>query len=161
MYGYKSELRRRRSRLHTREDNYSLYNILCAELGFKDAWIEFHNNGDYFDMNAWWSTGVSAWGNWDSVERFMYRAGGGVDLFVEDFRYVRATDSNGESVSDHASAECDFTFVKNEEFEEKGDNLKVVTTSPNTFFYRVKWFFKALTMIFSDIGNLPELLKEI
>lgn len=147
--------------LHSREDNYSLYNILCVELGFKDAWIEYHNNGDYFNMGTWGSSGVSSWGNWDSVERFMYRAGGGVDLAIEDFRYVRATDNNGEAVSDHASAECDFTFIKTPDFEEKGDNLKVVTTSPNTFFYRLQWFFKALTMIFSDIGNLPELLKEI
>ena len=80
---------------------------------------------------------------------------------LKDFRFVSVKDADGESVSDHAAAECDFTFIKTEEFKENTEKLQVVTTTPNTFLYRVKWFFKALAMILSDLGNLPELLKEI
>lgn len=146
--------------LHGREENDSLYNIFCKELGFKDAWVEFHNGGDYFNMNKWPSTG-SSWGNWDSVERFMYKSGGGVDIFVDDFRYTLVKDDSGATVSDHAAAECDFTFIKTEDFAPNTQELKVTGPRANEFIYRLTWFFKALGMIISDIGNLPELLKEM
>ncbi len=147
--------------LHSREDNSALYNILCVELGFKDAWVEFHNNGDYFNMHDWYATGVPSWGNWDSVERFMYKSGGGVDLVVSDFRYTSVADESGKAVSDHNAAECDFTVIKTEDFAENTQELHVVKTSKNTFLYRLRWIFKALIMVLSDIENLPELLKEI
>lgn len=146
--------------LHGQEDNASLYNILCVDGEFKDAWVEYHNNGDYFNMHDWYKTGVPAWGNWDSVERFMYRPGGGVDLVVSDFRYTDVTDDNGAVVSDHAAAECDFTFIKTEDFEENTQELKVVE-GKSLFFRRFKWIFKALALVLSDIDNLPELLKDL
>lgn len=147
--------------MHSHEDDGALYKTLYLECGLKDAWVECHNGGDYFNMYNWHITGLPAWGNWDSVERFMYRAGGGVDLVVEDFRYARATDHNGEAVSDHAAAECDFTFIKTDGFVENTQKLEVVSGSKDNFFYRIEWFFKALFMILSDLENLPELLKEI
>ncbi len=147
--------------LHSGENNNALYNILCVELGMKDAWVEYHNNGDYFNMYKWHVSGLPSWGNWDSVERFMYRAGGGVDLVVNDFRYVEVYDSNESVISDHAAAECDFTFIKTEDFVENTQELTVTKTSGNNFIHKLMWFFKALFKILSDIGNLPELLKDI
>ena len=147
--------------LHGREDNYSLYNILCVELGMKDAWVEYLNGGDYFNMSEWYATGVPSWGNWDSVERFIYRAGGGVDLTVSDFRYVNVSDDSGKTVSDHAAAECEFTFIKTADFTENTQDLRTVPAPLSDFIYRIKWFFKALFMILSDLENLPELLKDL
>lgn len=147
--------------LHGREENDSLYNILCKELGFSDAWIEYHNGGDYFNMHEWYATGLASWGNWDSVERFMYRAGGGVDINVADFRYVDVTDDSGKAVSDHAAAECDFTLIKTEDFTEASQNLETVGADAFGFMRQVIWFFKALIMVLSDLNNLPELLKEL
>ncbi len=147
--------------LHGREENYSLYNILCKESGFKDAWVEHHNGGDYFNMHDWYATGVPSWGNWDSVERFMYKSGGGVDIVVSDFKYVNVADESGKVISDHASAECDFTFIKTEDFVENTQELQIVKASGISFLNRIIWIFKALIMIFSDLGNLPELLKEL
>lgn len=147
--------------LHSREDNYSLYNILYVECGLKDAWVEYHNNGDYFNMHDWHATGISSWGNWDSVERFMYKSGGGVDLVVEDFRYTNVKDDSGKVISDHAAAECDFSFIKTEDFIPNTQELHTVTTSGDSFIYRITWILKALLMIFSDLKNLPELLKEL
>lgn len=146
--------------LHSREDNYSLYNILCKDLGFKDAWVEFHNGGDYFNMNAWPSTGPS-WGNWDSVERFMYRAGGGVDIAVSDFRYTNVTDDSGKVLSDHAAAECDFTFIKTADFSGNAQGLEAIKGKGFDFIHRLMWFITAFIKVLSDIGNLPELLKEL
>ena len=146
--------------LHTQEDNAALYNILYVQCGFKDAWVEQHNNGDYFNMHDWYLTGLPAWGNWDSVERFMYRSGGGVDIAVSDFRYVNVYDDNGELVSDHAAAECDFTVIKTEDFVENTQQLEVVT-SGNNFMHRIMWFFKALFLVLSDIDNISELFNEL
>ncbi len=148
--------------IHTHEDDGALYKTLYLECGLKDAWVEYHNNGDYFNMYNWHITGLPAWGNWDSVERFMYKPGGGVDIVVSDFRYVEVTDDNGKVISDHSSAECDFTFIKTDDFVENTQELETVTQSPvSGFLNRFIWFFKALILVLSDLGNLPELLKEL
>ena len=147
--------------MHTHEDDGALYKTLYLQCGLKDAWIEYHNGGDYFNMHEWHATGLPAWGNWDSVERFMYKSGGGVDVAVSGFRYVEVTDDNGKIISDHASAECDFTFVKTADFVENTQELQPAEDSENGFIRLIKWIFKDLILVFSDIGNLPELLKEL
>lgn len=147
--------------IHTHEDNGSLYNALYVECGLKDAWIEYHNNGDYFNMYNWHITGLPAWGNWDSVERFMYKSGGGVDVVVSDFRYTQVSDDSGKIISDHAAAECDFTFIKTADFVENTQELYVTEASRNSFTHSLMWFITAFIKIISDIGNLPELLKEL
>ena len=147
--------------LHSQEDGNALYNILCVELGMKDAWVEYHNNGDYFNMYEWHVSGLPAWGNWDSVERFMYKPGGGVDLVVSDFRYVEVCDDNGKVISDHAAAECDFTFIKTEDFAENTQGLEVTSPVKNNFIQKLMWFITAFFKILSDIGNLPELIGEL
>ena len=147
--------------LHTREDNYSLYNILNQQCGLKDAWVEYHNNGDYFNMDEWYKTGLSSWANWDSVERFMYRAGGGVDIAVSDFRYVQVSDDSGKIISDHASAECDFTFIKTADFVENTQVLEKAQPKKNGAIHSFIWFMTALFKVLSDLGNLPELLKDL
>lgn len=145
--------------IHTHEDDGALYKTLYLECGLKDAWMEYHNNGDYFNLYKWHISGLPAWGNWDSVERFMYKSGGGVDIVVNDFRFVEVCNEKGEAISDHASAECDFTFIKTADFVENTQKLEVKEAESN-FLNSLKWFFKALFMVLSDIGNLPELIKE-
>ncbi len=147
--------------MHVHEDDGALYKALYLDCGLKDAWIEYHNNGDYFNLYNWHITGLPAWGNWDSVERFMYKAGGGVDIVVSDFRYVEVLNSNGKAVSDHSAAECDFTFIKTSDFVENTQELEAVAAPENNFMNKILWFFKALIMILSDIKNLPELFNEL
>lgn len=147
--------------LHSREDNDSLYSILCAELGFKDAWVEFHNDGDYFNMYEWHVSGLSSWGNWDSVERFMYKSGGGVDITVSDFRYTEVKDDSGKVISDHVAAECDFELIKTADFRENTQELQIVKASGNSLINRLIWILKALFMVLSDLGNLSGLLGEL
>ena len=147
--------------IHTHEDNGSLYNIFCENGGFKDAWVEYHNNGDYYNMYEWHISGLPAWGNWDSVERFLYRPGGGVDVVVSDFRYVNVTDDSGKVISDHAAAECDFTFIKTEAFVENDQELNVTGAPKNKFIHSLMWFITAFFKVLSDLGNLPELIKDL
>lgn len=145
--------------LHGREDNYSLYNILYQECGLKDAWVEYHNDGNYFNMDTWYKTGLPSWGNWDSVERFMYKAGGGVDIAISDFRYVSVANDSGKTISDHVAAECDFTFIKTADFTENTQTLEVTKPKTNSFIHNLMWFLTAFVKVMSDLGNLPELLK--
>lgn len=147
--------------MHVQEDDGALYKTLYLECGLRDAWVEHHNNGDYFNMYNWHISGLTSWGNWDSVERFMYRSGGGVDVVVNDFRYVEVCDENGNAVSDHSSAECDFTFIKTEDFVENTQELYVAEASGNNFLNTLKWIVKDFFMVISDLANLPELLKEL
>ncbi|MBO5859806.1 MAG: endonuclease/exonuclease/phosphatase family protein [Clostridia bacterium] len=149
------------SYMHVHEDDGALYKTLILQCGLKDAWTEYHNNGDYFDFYNWHVSGLVAWGTWDSVERFMYKSGGGVDIVVSDFRFVNVYDKNGKAISDHASAECDFTFIKTEDFVKNTQELQIIKTSENNFLNNLKWIFKALIMILSDLHNIPELIKEI
>ncbi len=146
--------------MHVHEDNGALYETLCIEGGFKDAWIEYHNNGDYFNMYNWHITGLPAWGNWDSVERFMYRPGGGVDIVVSDFRYVEVTDDNGDPISDHSSAECEFTFIKTEDFIENTEELEITKPVEVNILQRLMIIIETFIKILSDINNFPELIKE-
>lgn len=147
--------------IHSQEDNGALYKALYVECGLKDAWVEHHNGGDYFNMYNWHISGLPAWGNWDSVERFMYKSGGGVDVVVSDFRYTLVRDDSGKTVSDHAAAECDFTFIKTADFEENTQELKVVKASGSNIFNTFKWILKVLALVFSDLDNLPSLLGEL
>ena len=39
-------------------------------------WIQLYNHGDCMDFSAWEGSA----GQWDSIEKFLYRDGGGVDL---------------------------------------------------------------------------------
>ena len=146
---------------HVKEDNSAFYKTLYEQCGLKDAWVEYHNNGDYIDMHEWYETGLSSWGNWDSVERFMYKSGGGVDIVVNDFRYVEVADENGKLASDHSAVECDFTFIKTADFVENSQELEVVKASGNNFIHRIIWFFKALFMILSDVDNFSVLFEEL
>ena len=146
--------------IHTHEDDGALYKTLYLECGLKDAWIEYHNNGDYFNLYNWHISGLPAWGNWDSVERFMYKSGGGVDVVVSDFRYTQVFNGDGEVASDHAAAECDFTFIKTEGFVENTQELKVAKSDRNDFIHNLIWFVTAFIKVISDLGNLPELIKE-
>ncbi len=146
--------------IHVHEDDGALYKTLYLQCGLKDAWMEIHNNGDYFNLYNWHITGLPAWGNWDSVERFMYKPGGGVDIVVSDFRFTEVCNDKGKVMSDHSSAECEFTFIKTPEFTENTQTLQIVEDDTSNFLNLLKWIVKDLVLVFSDIRNLPELLKE-
>ena len=90
----------------------------------------------------------------------MYKSRGGVDIFVSDFRFVEVYDDNGKVISDHSSAECDFTFIKTADFIENTQELQVTEPTENNFQNKLRWIFKAFIMILSDLCNLPELIKE-
>lgn len=147
--------------LHATEVNSDQYKIFHEFCGLKDAWVEIHNDGDYKDFSKWISTGIGPWGNWDSVEKFLYKDGGGVTVEILDQKFTWIKDEAGADVSDHAAAEVSFKFTKTDAFVENTQELKVkVLTNPLTIFFNmVEWIFKDLEYILSHIDELVDFLK--
>ncbi|MCQ2480368.1 MAG: hypothetical protein MJ120_06960 [Clostridia bacterium] len=138
-------------------DERMMYEI-TTQFGFKDAWIECNNNGDYKNFSEWYQKYPGDyWGIWDSVEKFYYRNGGGIEITAEDFEYFVAANENGDRLSDHNGAVCDFTFTKGADFKEDTRELKAVHRSIfanliSTF----RWIGKDLKFVFGD--HLDEFL---
>ena len=131
---------------------------LTKDHGFKDAWIETNNNGDYDNFADWYKQYPGDyWGIWDSVEKFYYRSGGGIEITAEDFEYFVAANESGERLSDHNGAVCNLTFTKTADFKEDTREFsKAHTNMFDRFFRTVKWIFKDLKFVFGD--NLDEFL---
>lgn len=90
--------------------------LFIETLGMKDAWIELHNDGDYSDFSRWKATGLSEWGNWDSMEKVLYKDGNGIHLEPTSFEYVEYVGENGKSLSDHKGAKAVFNYTADDSF---------------------------------------------
>lgn len=128
--------------MHTHEANSDMYGIFIKGCGFKDAWVEVRNDSDYYNMHKWFESGLKAWGNWDSVERFFYKGCDGVGVIAKDFNFIEVLNSNGKPVSDHSAAECEFEFVKTDAFRENTQKLEVVMESTDTTAKTLEWLWK-------------------
>lgn len=134
-----------------------MHEIFYERLGMKDAWVELHNAGDYYDFSSWDHTPDAYWGVWDSVEKFLYKDGEGVTVNPLEFKYTWIENDAGESMSDHAAAECVFEFTVADDFKAEQQNLEIVKVSPlRNIFNTVKWIFKDLTYF---VMNFKELMQ--
>ena len=110
-------------------DNSRLKEIFVDDLGLKDAWVEVKNNGNYNDcsyyLNTYGSGWTGKWGVWDSVERFMYKDGGGISLSCTSFEYVDVLNSKGLPCSDHKAAEAAFSYSVSSQGENLGEGTAV------------------------------------
>lgn len=80
-----------------------LYELLAEPCGLTDAWVKLENGGIYptedpgIGFENWW-------GKWDSLDRVMYRDGGGIHLEAVTHNYVfHRNPETGASYSDHAA----------------------------------------------------------
>lgn len=73
--------------------------------GFKEAWVECENAGDYdFTYEELYSRyNVHPWGNWDSVEKTFYRDSEAVKFTAESNEYRLLKDADDKLLSDHAA----------------------------------------------------------
>lgn len=127
------------------------FHELC---GFKDGWTEIHNNGDYTDYSEWWGNGGN-WGSWDSVEKILYKSGGGVELEVTDFNYEYILNADGESISDHVAAIAGFNYTVTEDFVENEQRLYVTRKVPfRNFINALRYIWEDLTKIFANLDEL-------
>ena len=151
--------------LHQREGNSDtgVFKYMIEGAGMKDGWVECHNNGDYDDFSYYidkYGAGYnSTCGVWDSIERVMYKNGGGVELDITKLEYNMITDENLGELSDHPALVLEFTYTKTSDFVENSDPLAVKKEDKKeSIFRRIFYFFKDLVMILSDWDALMELL---
>lgn len=144
---------------------------LIEPLGLNDAWAveyanaydptvtitENHGQEDYsydqyykYAENARSMDHSGYWGVFDSVERFLYRDGGGVQLSVKSFAYQNFYDATGKNLSDHAAALCNFNY----EVVSHPDYSSEITADTDTNF-----LFKFLNYIASLLRTLGKLLE--
>ena len=97
--------------LHHGNDS-GLYENLMAECSLDDAWITLFNNGNTDDFSEHHDSAAL----WDSIEKVLFRSGGGVELTPASFAYEYLTDDDGVSLSDHPSVVCSFTYSLSETF---------------------------------------------
>ncbi len=139
-------------------DEDMLYKM-TKQYGFKDAWVEVCNNGDYDNFSEWYEKYPSNyWGVWDSVEKFYYRDGSDIKIDAETFEYMATVNSNGESISDHNGALCQFKFTKTEGFTADAREHTVVGEHKlQNIISVIKWAIKDIIFVLFD--NFDELLS--
>lgn len=151
--------------------NNGRYNIdLCQKLidnfighGFKDAWIEYNNGGNYdFTYNEMYQRyGCQYQRTWDTLDHIYYRDGAGVSLELvsavyDDFDTDEVT-WNGH-VSDHAAVRTTFKYTANMDEVTAPSELET-----ETYVFSESVIHSAVTLFkiaFKAILSLPELFKD-
>lgn len=145
--------------LHYFAGNSNMYEIFHERCQLKDAWVEIKNDGDYHNYAHWYDTNIDPWGNWDSVEKFMYKDGKGVKVEAVEFEYKWLFNENQELLSDHAAAECVIEFTIEDGFVSDNSGLAKTEVSPmRNILNVIKWIFKDLVTVFTNIDELLQML---
>ncbi len=151
--------------LHAKDPNADtgLTPYMLKAAGMKDGWVECHNKGDYEDfsyyINKYGFGYQSTCGVWDSIERAMFKDGGGVHLEIKELTYDPYSTANLGELSDHPALNLTFTYEKTEDFVENSDPLAVKKENKKeNIFRRIYYFFMDIVKIIGDWDKLMDLL---
>lgn len=147
----------------TTADDSNIHYYFLEKCGLKDAWVELYNGGDYYNFESWKATDDPNhfdhyWGRWDSVEKVMYKNGGGVEIDAKSFMYQFVETDAGHRVSDHANAICELEFTVTEDFVANTGDLGGAINEKSTMITDLMGFIKILLKAFTNISKLPGLL---
>lgn len=124
-----------------------LYELLAGPCGLTDAWVKLENGGVYPTDDA--GLGFQDWwGKWDSLDRVLYRNGGGVELEAVTHEYVfHRNPETGASYSDHAATIVTLQYEVTGELNIP-DTLETERLHPaDRFFHGVTRIAKALFLL--------------
>ena len=144
--------------------NDGLTEFLIDPCGLKDAWVELYNGGNYNDFSAYIEQYGNSWdakyGVWDSIERFLYKDGGGISLKATTYRLEKYEDETIGELSDHCAAIADFEYVVESESVDIGNDLyKEVPNHFLSFIKKIYNFMHALTRIIANWSDVVAFLK--
>lgn len=90
-----------------RRGDDGIYENLILPAGLKDCWAEICNNGNYIynDGIGWNPT------QGESVDRVMYKSGGGVELSAAAFEYIVYTNEKGQTYTDHIATKVGINYT--------------------------------------------------
>lgn len=129
---------------------------LIKDCNLKDSWIEIKNGGNYDDFSSW---SGDYWGNWDSVDKVLYRDGDGVKLTPTAFEYKYYKNFKGESISDHSAALATLTYERTDNFAENEDEMEVAKPEKNrNIFAFIKYVLMDLFKLLTDFDRLLAVL---
>lgn len=128
-----------------------LYANLMEPCGLTDVWIQLNNNGNCTDFSVWEGSAEK----WDSIEKFLYRDGGGVDLEPTAFSYEYICGEDGVSLSDHPAAHAVFSVSVTEELAPYTASLEVTEDRP------LRRIIGIFGVILRDLGKLFTHLDEL
>ncbi len=142
-----------------------LRKLFIEQEGFRDAWSEVCDDGKY---TVWESEdaacnvyGYAWWGVWDSVDRVMYRSGGGISLeaIAHEYKFF-GTDKQGfyvyDSPSDHAALKVTLKYTVDEVIKDSREYKTERFNLCGRIFNGIKYFFKTISLIMSQ---LPALIR--
>ena len=142
---------------------------LCQKLmdnfighGFKDAWIEYNNDGNYdFTYGEMYNRYGCAYPRvWDTLDHVYYRDGAGVSLELLSAVYDGFdTDEvtwDGH-VSDHAAVKTSFKYTVNKDELKKPEKLE--TEEFDFFTYTAVGAGRLCELVLKAVANLPLLFK--
>ena len=139
-------------------DNSLLKETLVDGCGLKDAWTEVKNGGNYTDCSYFSETygdhWTAKWGVWDSVERYMYKDGGGITLTCTEFEYVDVLNNKGLSCSDHLAVYARFAYNASAASGDIGSNTQVKEN--NGFAELLRRFVTFIKALFLGITNFDK-----
>lgn len=130
--------------------------------GFKDAWVEAQNNGDYdIDYSQMYSRfGCPYQRTWDTLDHIFYRDGGGVSFVLNDCTY-ESFDGDGVDwgghVSDHAAVRAVLQY--NVDYASLNVPDEKITETFNLFESINCSAYKLCALLFKVFANLPSLFE--
>ena len=128
------------------------YTNLVKKAGLTDSWAEIHNGGNcvYNDGKDWNPTLK------ETLDRVMFRSGGGVELKVESYEYVEFTNEKGETYTDHVSTRACLSYEVTGEVK-KPEKLEAPEPE-NKFIQNLKVAGFAVKTLVMGILHLHELI---
>ncbi len=129
------------------------------EAGFKEAWVELCNDGNYDitrgDDTKWGTEGEAYWGVADSVEKLFYRDGGGVQWTANSHEFRLLQSDEGKPLSDHSAEIIVLDYCIDRDAVQDARTYKRETFKPLAMlFSHVKYFFKALGLVLSELPKV-------
>ena len=127
------------------------YEMLIEKAGLTDSWAVIHNGGkcDYKNEKDWNPTLK------ETLDRVMYKSGGGVEIKVENYEYAEFTDEKGETYTDHVSTRARLAFELTGEVKKPEKLEEPVPENRALQFFKVTWaFIKTIAMMLLHLHEL-------
>ena len=138
------------------EHGASFTDFMITKASFTDAWTKLYNDNNYDDYSVHGADGTPFWGNWDSVEKVLYRDGGNIHVDVTDFNYLDFFNGS-KAISDHKAAEATITFTPQDPVTE---NTEPMTVPPYDLQKAIKTkIYVTLKDVCTILNSVQNLLK--
>ena len=131
--------------------------------GFKDTWVEACNDGNYntpYD-ELYNKYQIDYWGNYDCIDKILYRDGGGVtfDVISHVHEYCYTTSSSGETIiaSDHPACIAELKYTVS---DEGSSDIELLPETKSAFTYKFKRSVKSISHMLGLVASqIPGLIS--